>query len=261
MRRAPGHRPHPPPEGEPEQQRACRVVRAGSAPQRERLVISGHERSHPACKNRRSGRVQHSGLTQRKSQGPGSSPPSDSDSRPTGVRVGADRDDAQGGLVDPVIPISVGRAGQPGVGGGAGGAPAAGDRASLVRPACPARAAGRAAPAGHPDDFVLAEAVRAGVLSVREAVALGETRVGGVRTLLRVGFTEPTGHPAAGALLPHRLTLAAPPHAGWRSVLCGTVLRVAPTGGWPASALWRPDIPRSRRTGTAATRRLLAHRC
>jgi hypothetical protein len=28
-------------------------------------------------------------------------------------------------------------------------------------------------------------------------------------TLLRVGFTEPTGHPAAGALLPHRFTLAA----------------------------------------------------
>ena len=28
-------------------------------------------------------------------------------------------------------------------------------------------------------------------------------------TLLRVGFTEPTGHPAAGALLPHRFTLTA----------------------------------------------------
>jgi hypothetical protein len=52
-------------------------------------------------------------------------------------------------------------------------------------------------------------------------------------TLLRVGFTEPTGHPAAGALLPHRFTLAAL-LAGRRSTLCGTVLRVAPTGGWPA---------------------------
>src|SRR4029450_5274520 len=52
-------------------------------------------------------------------------------------------------------------------------------------------------------------------------------------TLLRVGFTEPTGHPAAGALLPHRFTLAAL-RAGRRSALCGTVLRVAPTGGWPA---------------------------
>jgi len=35
-------------------------------------------------------------------------------------------------------------------------------------------------PAGHPD-FVLAEAVRAGVLSAREADVIGETRVGGVR--------------------------------------------------------------------------------
>ena len=47
--------------------------------------------------------------------------------------------------------------------------------------------------------------------------------------LLRVGFTEPTGHPAAGALLPHRFTLA-PGSRRWRSVLCGTVLRVTPTG-------------------------------
>ncbi len=35
-------------------------------------------------------------------------------------------------------------------------------------------------PAGHPD-FVLAEAVRAGVLSAREAEVVGETRIGGVR--------------------------------------------------------------------------------
>jgi hypothetical protein len=35
-------------------------------------------------------------------------------------------------------------------------------------------------PAGHPD-FVLADAVRAGVLSTREAEVVGETRVGGVR--------------------------------------------------------------------------------
>ena len=39
-----------------------------------------------------------------------------------------------------------------------------------------------------------------------------------------------------------------------RSVLCGTVLRVAPTGGWPAPCPGRPDFPRSRRTGTAAAR-------
>jgi hypothetical protein len=35
-------------------------------------------------------------------------------------------------------------------------------------------------PAGHPD-FVLAEAVRVGVLSARDAEVIGETRVGGVR--------------------------------------------------------------------------------
>jgi hypothetical protein len=35
-------------QGEPEQPRARRVVRAGSVPQREPRVISGHERSRPA---------------------------------------------------------------------------------------------------------------------------------------------------------------------------------------------------------------------
>jgi hypothetical protein len=60
-------------------------------------------------------------------------------------------------------------------------------------------------------------------------------------TLLRVGFTEPTGHPAAGALLPHPFTLTAdltgpygPGGGRRRFAFCGTVLRVAPTGGWPA---------------------------
>jgi hypothetical protein len=60
-------------------------------------------------------------------------------------------------------------------------------------------------------------------------------------TLLRVGFTEPAGHPAAGALLPHPFTLAAGstadrtgPGGRRRFAFCGTVLRVAPTGGWPA---------------------------
>ena len=39
-------------------------------------------------------------------------------------------------------------------------------------------------------------------------------------TLLRVGFTEPAGHPAAGALLPHRFTLATRPGAPGRSAVC-----------------------------------------
>ena len=73
-------------------------------------------------------------------------------------------------------------------------------------------------------------------------------------TLLRVGFTEPTGHPAAGALLPHRFTLAAP------LVRAGGLFSVALSCGSPRlavgqhPALWRPDFPRSRVTGTAAAR-------
>jgi hypothetical protein len=73
-------------------------------------------------------------------------------------------------------------------------------------------------------------------------------------TLLRVGFTEPTGHPAAGALLPHRFTLADP------LARAGGLLSVALSCGSPRlavsqhPALWRPDFPRSRRTGTAAAR-------
>ena len=71
-------------------------------------------------------------------------------------------------------------------------------------------------------------------------------------TLLRVGFAEPTGHPAAGALLPHRFTLAVPLARG------GGLFSVALSCGSPRlavsqhPALWRPDFPRSRRTGTAA---------
>src|SRR4029453_4433516 len=68
----------------------------------------------------------------------------------------------------------------------------------------------------------------------------------------RVGFAEPTGHPAAGALLPHRFTLAVPLARGGGlfsgALSCG-LPRLA-VGQPPA--LWRPDFPRSRRTGTAA---------
>src|SRR3954447_1130010 len=48
--------------------------------------------------------------------------------------------------------------------------------------------------------------------------------------------------PGAGALLPHRFTLACGPVAGAhrRSVLCGTFLRVAPTGISPAPCPLEP---------------------
>src|SRR5215218_4940284 len=66
--------------------------------------------------------------------------------------------------------------------------------------------------------------------------------------------------PGAGALLPHRFTLACGPVAGThrRSVLCGTLLRVAPTGVSPAPCPVEPR-PSSTpspvaRAGAAATR-------
>ena len=56
-------------------------------------------------------------------------------------------------------------------------------------------------------------------------------------TLLLVGFTEPPGHPDAGALLPHRCTLACAVRLDGtrrtshrRSTFCCTFLRVTPTG-------------------------------
>jgi hypothetical protein len=54
--------------------------------------------------------------------------------------------------------------------------------------------------------------------------------------------------PGAGALLPHRFTLtcAGPEARHRRSVLCGTFLRVTPTGSRRHPALWSPDLPRRR---------------
>lgn len=50
--------------------------------------------------------------------------------------------------------------------------------------------------------------------------------------LLRVGFAKPASRLAAGELLPHRFSLTC---AGRRRfVFCGTFLRVAPTGYYPA---------------------------
>jgi hypothetical protein len=75
------------------------------------------------------------------------------------------------------------------------------------------------------------------------AVPLFDLAPGGVYRAARVT-------PGAGALLPHRFTLACgPPVAGTahrRSVLCGTVLRVTPTGSRQHPALWSPDLPRRR---------------
>ena len=70
--------------------------------------------------------------------------------------------------------------------------------------------------------------------------------------LLRMGFAEPAGHPAAGELLPHRFTLAPAPNrrrrAGpgrWAVVLCGTFRGSPRLGVTQHPALWSPDFPRS----------------
>src|SRR6202043_2337128 len=51
--------------------------------------------------------------------------------------------------------------------------------------------------------------------------------------LLRAGFTWPAGHPAAGGLLPHHFTVASVVSPGLCH-FCGTLLRVTPTGRYPA---------------------------
>ncbi len=48
----------------------------------------------------------------------------------------------------------------------------------------------------------------------------------------------------AGALLPHRFTLACAVAGHRRSVLCCTFLRVTPTSSRQHPALWSPDLPR-----------------
>jgi hypothetical protein len=63
--------------------------------------------------------------------------------------------------------------------------------------------------------------------------------------------------PGAGALLPHRFTLACAPVARGhrRSVLCGTVLRVAPTGCQPAPCPAEPRLSSTRSPHPRAQRR------
>ena len=70
------------------------------------------------------------------------------------------------------------------------------------------------------------------------------------------GLTWPAGHPAAGGLLPHHFTVAA---AGPRLChFCGTLLRVAPTGRYPAPCSVEPglssDDERPRPSGRLARR-------
>jgi hypothetical protein len=89
---------------------------------------------------------------------------------------------------------------------------------------------------GHPSGTGVAAGLKRSTRGLGRASLHGRAERGRCvpySTLLRVGFTKPAGHPAAGALLPHRFTLATRPgaRAVRRSVLCGTVLRVAPTGG------------------------------
>jgi len=52
--------------------------------------------------------------------------------------------------------------------------------------------------------------------------------------LLRVGFAQPTGHPAAGELLPHHFTLTPISQRIGAVCFCGTFRRVAPPGRYPA---------------------------
>ena len=50
--------------------------------------------------------------------------------------------------------------------------------------------------------------------------------------LLRMGFAQPAGHPAAGELLPHHFTLSRPRQP---VCFCSTFRRVTPPGRYPAS--------------------------
>src|ERR1019366_3808227 len=96
---------------------------------------------------------------------------------------------------------------------------------------------------------------------VRSTRDLGRAAPGrrGVRpcsTLLRAGFTWPAGHPTAGGLLPHHFTVAAA--APRLCHFCGTLLRVAPTGRYPAPCSVEPglssDDERPRPSGRLARR-------
>jgi len=66
------------------------------------------------------------------------------------------------------------------------------------------------------------------------------------------GLPSRSGRPVAGALLPHRFTLACAVAGHRRSVLCGTVLRVTPTRFASTLPCGAPTFLDA--TGAAATR-------
>jgi len=71
--------------------------------------------------------------------------------------------------------------------------------------------------------------------------------------LLRMGFTQPTGHPAAGELLPHHFTLARTGNRPLAVCFCGTFRRVTPPGRYPASC--PVELGLSSRSGRVPPRR------
>ena len=89
----------------------------------------------------------------------------------------------------------------------------------------------------------------------RAALSLSDLAPDGVYRAARVT-------PGAGALLPHRFTLTCALAGHRRSVLCGTFLRVAPTGCYPASCPSESgrSSDRSPRTGRHAAARPTHHR-
>ena len=69
--------------------------------------------------------------------------------------------------------------------------------------------------------------------------------------LLRMGFARHTAYAISGRLLPRLFTLT--PARG-RSVFCGTFLRLAPTGRYPASCPAEPGLSSAAPEAAAATR-------
>ena len=122
-----------------------------------------------------------------------------------------------------------------------------GERASrpvsrVLSPPLRSRPAGRRSPAagdGHPSTTPVARRLQRPDPG-HGASNPGRRTVRPCSALLRAGFTWPAGHPTAGGLLPHHFTVAA---AGPRLChFCGTLLRVAPTGRYPAPCSVEPGL-------------------
>src|SRR5438132_9740844 len=111
---------------------------------------------------------------------------------------------------------------------------------ALARPGRPSLSAGGypTALAAYPGD------------NGRAALSLSDLAPDGVYRAARVA-------PGAGALLPHRFTLACALTGHRRSALCGTFLRVTPTGCYPAPCPVESgrSSDRSPRTGRHAAAR------